>query len=464
MLLESSPRQRQAFDEWLSDISPSFAWHWRHLVYIRSYLQRMTEGHINRLMLQVPPRHGKSEMVTVRYTTYRLEIDKGLQVIVGAYNQFLANRFSRKIRRLIQERVPVARDHCQVDDWRLDVPGMYEPGGVRAVGVGSGITGQGGRLIMIDDPVKSRAEANSPTYRQAVAEWYQDDLYTRLEPGGQICLIMTRWHEDDLAGRILRNDFSDAEQWTVVNLPALAEENDPIGRREGEALCPDRFDEVALGRIAQVLGSSFNALYQGRPSAATGNIIQRKWFRYFDVMPKETTMIVQSWDTASKEGEHNDPSVCTTWAVTRLGFYLLDVYRQRVNFPDLQKARDMLASRWQPEAILIEDKSSGTALLQDARANTTLPVIGIEPQKDKVTRAVVESAQYESGLVYHPRRAPWLADFEWELMAMPNCEHDDQVDSVSQFLRWARTRTYATDIVLGGNERAAASAFDFGGF
>jgi hypothetical protein len=264
-----------SFAQWLSIVTPSYTWHWQYLQYVQAQLDRVTTGECKRLMLFLPPRHGKSEMTTVRYPVWRLERDPSLKVIIGAYNQILANKFSRKARRIAEQRIPLARDRAAVEDWET-----ASGGGVRAVGVGGGITGQGGNLIVIDDPVKSRDEAESLAYRDRVWEWYTDDLYTRLEPGGSIILIMTRWHDDDLAGRILASDT--AVDWTVISLPALAESNDPLDRDEGEPLNPERYDTAALLDIKQTLGSrSFTALYQQTPIPAEGGMFKRSWWKYY---------------------------------------------------------------------------------------------------------------------------------------------------------------------------------------
>lgn len=246
-------------------------------------------------MLFVPPRHGKSELTTVRYPAWRLERKPTTRVIVGCYNSTLAEKFSRKARRICNERMALSRDRVAVSDWETEAGG-----GLRAVGVGSGVTGQGGDLIIVDDPIKSREEANSQAYRERVWTWWTDDLYTRLEPDAAIVLILTRWHMDDLAGRILASE--DAPNWTVVSLPAFAEANDPLGRSEGEALCPERFDERDLAEIKAVQGSSFEALYQQRPSALEGSIFKREWWRYYREAPR-FSRIIQSWDTAFKAGQ-----------------------------------------------------------------------------------------------------------------------------------------------------------------
>jgi len=208
------------FDAWLRRFTPNYNWDWKHLQVVQTQLQEITKGELDRLMLFMPPRHGKSECATVRYPVYRLFRKPDTRVIVAAYNQTLANRFSRKMRSLMRshgELKPLlSRDRAAAEEWETTAGG-----GVRAVGVGGGVTGMGADLIVIDDPVKSREQAESQAFRERSWEWYTDDVYTRLEPNGGIILILTRWHEDDLAGRILTSD--DAASWRVVRMPALAE-------------------------------------------------------------------------------------------------------------------------------------------------------------------------------------------------------------------------------------------------
>jgi predicted phage terminase large subunit-like protein len=281
---------------WLRDASPRWDWDAAHLRLIQAELARVTVGLGDRLMLFLPPRHGKSELVTVRYPVLGIERRRDFRVIVGAYNQALAERFSRKARRIAAGRFALANDRNSAAEWETP-----DGGGVRAVGVGGGVTGLGADLILIDDPVKSREEAESRTYRDRVWDWYRDDLYTRQEPGCALILVMTRWHEDDLAGRILASE--EGPRWRVVRLPALAESeaeyaawaerqlsmvnSDPLRRAEGEPLWPDRFNQQALHRIKTALGArSFAALYQGRPLPAEGGLFKREWFKLVDVLPE----------------------------------------------------------------------------------------------------------------------------------------------------------------------------------
>lgn len=263
--------------------------------------------------------------------------------------------------------------------------------------------------------------------------WYTDDLYTRREPGAAIVLIMTRWHEDDLAGRILASE--DAADWTVISLPALAEVNDPLGRSEGEALCPERFDEDDLDEIKIVQGSSFPALYQQRPSALEGAIFKREWWRYFREAPK-FGRIVQSWDTAFKVGQDNDFSVCTTWGEADNGWYLLDRWSRRVEFPALKATAIALAAQFEPGVVLVEDKASGQSLIQELRRDSRLPILAIKVDSDKVTRAYAVTPSIETGRVFLPESAPWLTDYIDSMAAFPNAAHDDDVDSTTQALNY----------------------------
>jgi len=416
-----------SFDEWLPIVSPTFCWTWKHLEYIRrSGLDGIIDGSIKRLAVFMPPRHGKSELITVRLPAWLLEKDQTQRVIVGAYNKTFAEKFSRKTRRIVQTRIVLSKDRKAVSDWETNLDGGY-----RAAGVGSGVTGTGANGIIIDDPVKNREEANSETYRNKTFDWYKDDLFTRLEPGGWIILIMTRWHEDDLAGRLIHGD--QAHKWHIINLPAEAEENDVLGRQIGEALCRERFDEEALQNIREELKESYLALYQQRPSAVEGEIFKRYWWRFYSIAPY-FEKIVHSWDTAFKKGALNDYSVCTIWGVAKNGFYLIHRWKEKVEFPELKRIVVMLARQFPPDQILIEDKASGQSLMQELDRETTLPIKAIKVDIDKVARANAATPMIEAGKIYLLEGAPWLQDFLNNLSSFPNAPHDDDVDSVTQFI------------------------------
>jgi predicted phage terminase large subunit-like protein len=428
-------------------------WNWRHLVHIRGAVRRLVEGEIRFLMINCPPRHGKSEQVTIRLPPFLLERDPTQRFITAAYNNDLAKLFSLRSQRLYCGDLDPAMSGA--NDWQT-----AEGGGLRAAGVGTGVTGRGANGILIDDPVKNRTEAISPTYRATVWNWWLYDLSTRLEPNGFVILTMTRWHHDDLAGRILAS--ADAPLWYQVNLPALAGANDELGRREGEALCPQRFDENKLAVIKTRLGDGFDALYQGKPTPDEGSIFKREWFRRYNPAQLRDAMrkgrIVLSWDCANKASQLNDWTVCTIWALMpNNDLYLLGVYRKRVQYPELRKVAEDQAKHWNAYVTLVEDKGNGTALIQDLRTNTRLTVVAIEPEGDKVTRASNESLAYSAGRVFHPEHsrenAGWLVDYESELLTFPSGSWDDQVDSTSQILRWSR-KDAATEYA-GAYNRAA---------
>ena len=222
------------FRDWIKTKTLNWIWDWRHQLYLYNKLEMVTNGETKRLMIFMPPRHSKSETVTVRYTAWRMVRDPASNIILGCYNQRLANRFSRKIRRIVGSEIPLSKERKAADEWET-----LDGGSLSAVGVGAGVTGYGANLIVIDDPVKNRSEAESKAYRENTWDWFNDDIYTRLEPNAAIILIQTRWHEDDLAGRLLNESENGGEQWDVVSLPAIAQavnadalvRNEPKGRK-----------------------------------------------------------------------------------------------------------------------------------------------------------------------------------------------------------------------------------------
>ena len=447
-LIVPSLRPMTSFPDWLREVSPAWRWDWDYQQLIFARLERVTANLCDRLMLALPPRHGKSELTTVRYAAWRLECDPTLQIIIGAYNQTLAERFSRRVRRIVESRLPLADDRKAANEWETT-----QGGGVRAAGVGSGVTGMGAHLIIIDDPVKSREEAESEAYRERCYNWYTDDIYTRLEPGGCIIEIQTRWHMLDLAGRILASD--EAEQWEVLNLPALAEEGDPLNRQPGQALCPDRYDEEALARIQAVLGSySFNALYQGRPTSPEGNLFKREWWRYYEEAPDDFDIILQSWDMAFKETKDSDYVVGQAWGhrPSNKGKYLLQQKRDRADLvKTLVMVRAMQRDNPDTDLTLVEDKANGPAVLSALQPEMPT-LLAIDPQGGKEARAAAVSPQVETGQVYlpclgyrpdgKPILEPWVEKFINELAAFPSGAHDDQVDATSQALNKLRTYDY----------------------
>lgn len=381
----------------------------------------------------MPPRHGKTEMTTIRYPVWRLERDPTLRVIIGAYNQTLAERFSRRARRIAQERLTLSDERHAAEEWET-----VQGGGVRAVGVGAGITGMGGQIIIIDDPVKSREEANSEAYRERCWNWYTDDLYTRLEPGGAIVLIQTRWHEDDLAGRILASE--DGPQWTVLNLPALAEANDPLGRVVGEALCPERYDVEALAHIRRVLGNSFYALYQQRPQPPEGGMFKRAWFKIHSAAPiaHYYESFVRYWDKAGTSDGGAYTAGVLIGRHTDGDFWVLDIVRGQWAAAEREKMILQTAhldmAKWGAKVEQWVEQEPGSGGKESAEA-TLRNLAGFRAYSDRVTgdkvlRAEPYAAQAEAGNV-NVLRAAWTPGYLAELGGFPTGTYKDQVDASS---------------------------------
>lgn len=422
----------QPFAAWLTEVAPQLFWEWAYTRYIREHLDLVTKGEIKRLMIFIPPRHGKSELATIHYPAYRLEQEPKLRVVIGAYSSTLAEKFSRRTRAIVRRRsVKLDRERSTAADWLTE-----QGGGLRAVGVGGGITGQGGDLIVIDDPVKSREEADSPAYRDKVWNWYLDDIYTRREPGAAIILIMTRWHEDDLAGRILASD--QASTWTVINLPALALADDPIGRTPGAALCPDRYDEVELRETERTLGPrGWNALYMQRPRPPDGAMFKREWFSVAKSLPKIKRW-VRYWDLGGAAEGAGDYTV---------GALLGESYDGRIWIAHLVRAQFTANPR--NKLILFtagEDRARGivkliieqapglakesTDSLRAMLAKNGYTAHADKVNRDKVTRAEPLQDRAEGGTIAL-LQGSWNTLFLDELTSFPYSEHDDQVDAVS---------------------------------
>lgn len=422
----------QSFDDWLMQHSPFFSWDVAHLIYIRQHLAQLLDGIITHLLIFCPPRHGKSEMTTIRFPVYFLNKYPRKRVVVGAYNTDLALFFSRESRRLARNILHLDPMHQSLAEW-----GTIEGGTYRAVGVGKGITGRGGDLIIVDDPVKSREEANSETFREKCWYWFTNDLYTRREPGAKFVIIQTRWHEDDLSGRILASEF--AADWSVIELPANAFEDDPLGRAEGEALWPARYNEEALRRIKKVLGTDYEALYQQRPTSPTGNILEINLIRDYDELP-ETSFIVIAMDTAFKEKEENDFSVGLIFAVCKNGIYIIDRWKKKAKYPELKAETKRLAHRYNANVILIEDAASGQSLIQDLQAESRLNVVAVSVDKSKTSRANACTDTIRAGRVFVPKNAVWVKDFKYNLAMFPFGKHDDDVDAFTLGINYITKR------------------------
>jgi predicted phage terminase large subunit-like protein len=321
-----------------------------------------------------------------------------------------------------------------------------------AVGRGGPVTGRGASLLILDDLIKDSSEANSDTTCRGIVEWLQHVAFTRLTPNGRVIAISTRWSERDPMGWLLQQDG-----WTVLHLPAIAEkENDPVGRKTGEALWPSHYPVESLDAIRANVGSRvFACLFQGNVSAAQGMIFKRDWFRHYTTPPESFIKIVQSWDTSFKTGQSNDFSVCATIGQTRNGFYLLSLYRAKIEFPELKRQVAQQADFWKPSEIFIEDRASGQSLVQEVKLATSYPVIAVQVDRDKETRAASTTGYYEAGKVYFPEGVTWVATLEDELASFPGGLYDDCVDAISQALNRLRDSSGGVYGVLDAMKRIA---------
>lgn len=441
-------RRKKTFTEYLEMTAPHHQWDAPHLLTIRPYLERVANLEPLKVLILAPPRHGKSEHNTREFSAYFLYKNPTKNTLLGGYNQEFANGLSLAARNIYRQSVPYESVKNSVMEWHTDRGGI-----LKAFGLQGGVTGRGGHLLNLDDPVKNREQAHSKTIRDKVWNTYRVDLYTRLEPRGSIVLTMTNWHHDDLAMRILNS--KDGKNWIVLRFPAIAEDNDILGRKKGEALWPERYNLETLLEIKEILGDDFGALYQQRAIVVAGNIIKREWFivESSEKWPLSFDFVGQYWDTAHKKGEHNSYSVCVTLAKCRGTIYILNVFRVKLEFPELKDAVVEQAKLFKPMFIGIEDKASGQDLLPALAQSQELPVT---PERlavigDKELRAKSITPMLRNNPVHIDENAHWKDDFLDEMCLFPQAPHDDQVDAFGHGMTHLREDGYSIAAIVGSN-------------
>ena len=417
-------------------------WHIRAIAY---QLERIRRGEITRLIINLPPRYLKSITVSVAFPAYLLGLDPQRKIIAISYGDDLSAKHASDFRSVVNSawfqrafrKMHIARNT------ELEV--MTTRRGFRkATSVMGPLTGLGGDLVIIDDPQKP-IDAQSEPRRNSVNQWLSNTLLSRLDnkQTSAIIVVMQRVHMDDLSGYLANSP----EKWEVLNLPAIAEEDVsiPIGpnechhRKAGEALHPAHESIETLRKLQQTLGpDTFDAQYQQSPVPAGGAMIKRTWLRYYDDAPANIpgSRIIQSWDAAAKDGAQNDWSVCTTWLVADDNYYLLDLVRDRFEYPLLRDTALELANRFKPHEILIEEASTGIALAQELRERGDFFINPVKIERDKIGRLYVQQGKFAAGRVWFPRSAPFLPELERELLTFPQSRHSDQVDSISQALSY----------------------------
>lgn len=454
-LLRRQASQHMA--EFILHTYPTFQMGWFHQEVcdkLDAFLQDVIDKKSPRLIICAPPRHGKSEPVSRRFPAYALGRYPNLEIMACSYSAELSNRMSRDVQSIIDDE----RYHEAFPDIALQ-GSQFAPKGApmaartadyfelvgtkgryRCAGVGGSITGMGADILTIDDPFKDRESANSPTIRAKVWDWFTSTAYTRLSPGGGAIIMCTRWHEDDLVGRLLRNaQTGEGEEYVLVNYPAIAE-HDEEHRKTGEALHPARFPVDALERIRKSVGSrDWAALYQQHPVPDGGGLFKESWVRYYTPaqLPARFDKMVISWDMTFKDSKNSDFVVGQVWGRKGGSFYLLDQVRGQWDFVRTVAAFTDLARNW-PDVSrkLVEDKANGPAVISALRKDVP-GIIPITPREGKEARAYAVSTFWEAGNVYipDPSTALWVSrDFIPELLSFPAGVHDDQVDAMTQAL------------------------------
>ncbi len=423
-----------------------------HIDAIAHHLTEVMTGTCNRLIITMPPRSLKSHCVSVAFPAFLLGQDPSKKIINVSYSQELSDKLARDSKALIEHEfyrdlfpaTRIDRKKTAVSEFATTRRGFR-----LATSLGGTLTGRGGDIIILDDPMKPE-DVLSDAIRKRGLDWFGNTLLSRLDnkEAGSIILVMQRLHEEDLAGYLLEQGG-----WTHLNLPAIAEEEQyiPIGpkrvhhRRHGDVLHPSRESRAILDHMRSEMGSyDFAAQYQQNPAPKGGGLVQLSWFNWYENPRNELDdeVIVQSWDTAFSAETSADYSVCATFIMGKdeggvLVYDLLDVFRKQLIFPDLIKNVRVHSDHWKPQHILIENKGSGQSLIQELKREHHMPVKAIDPKHDKITRMRTATPVIENGRVFLPKQAIWLDEYKMELSRFPRGRHDDQVDATSQFLNWA---------------------------
>jgi predicted phage terminase large subunit-like protein len=411
-------------------------------------LEKCCRGEITRLIINLPPRMLKSHAASVALPAWLLGRDPAKQIICASYGQDLADKHARDCRTLMRSNfyrrlftgTVLSEAKHSVNEFMTTQQGFR-----LATSVGGAVTGRGADIIILDDVMKPE-KALSETRRRTHNDWFFNTLFSRLnsKEHGVIIIVMQRLHQEDLVGEVL-----DRGHWDVLSLPAIAVEDERIlyknwygefafVRKAGQALHPERESKETLLNIRENIGEyDFQSQYQQSPTAREGSIVKREWLKSYPAgpTPRDYWAIVQSWDTAIKAGDSNDFSVCTTWMVARGNAYLLDVFRERLIYPDLKRAVIEQFKRHTPGKVIIEDQGSGSVLIDDLR-NDGLYCERYKPPSGttKADRLGIQSSKFEAGRVYLPEKANWRDAYIDEITGFPGAKHDDQVDSTTQAL------------------------------
>lgn len=433
-----------------------------HIDLICEYLMAVYQGQIKRLVINIPFRYSKSLLASVFFPCWGWVNRPESRWIFASYAQDLSTELSVKRRRVIQsewyQRRWGGKDTLTTDTNIKTWFANRVEGSMIASSIGGSVTGKGGNFLVCDDPLKTE-EATSPVKRQFANGWFDQTFSTRLNDRKKdaIIVIMHRLHPEDLTGHILKKNLEEEFRYEVLSLPLVETQSRIITyplshrqtqRQEGDLLWEARDGEREIRAIREELGSSgFEAQCQQNPQIAGGNMVKREWWKYYKELPVYK-MKYQSLDTAMETNQTNDYSVCITLVECENGYYLTDVWRQRVEAPDLERAVKQLYDKELPNQVLIEKKASGHGLIQHLRRETKIPIKPVEVEGDKVARLNAVLPMIEAGRVFLPEGKPWVADFIDEMSSFPNGGHDDQVDALTQLLKHVRTQQVTEVITM----------------
>jgi predicted phage terminase large subunit-like protein len=456
---EFARRQLLAFTE---RTNPKYRAGWFHKLVaerLDSFLIDVEAMRSPRLIITCPPQHGKSELTSRRFPAYALGRNPDLKIIAASYAADRAFDFSNDVQRIIDSRIyheifPYTRIVGQYAKAMtakrsaalFQVVGHH--GRYRAAGILGGITGEPADVLIVDDPVKDFAEAISEATRESVWNWFTATAMPRVQEGGGVIVIMTRWHLDDLAGRLVEKQPG---VWRIVNFPAIAEHDEPPYRLAGEPLSPERYSLEYLVSIRDGGATStyqWEALYQQNPSPIAGGIFKRDDWQFYRDLPESFSETLQSWDCTFKDTRGSDFVVGQVWGISGAGRYLLDQVRGQLTFSQTLAAIRQVSAKWpQAHRKLIEDKANGSAVIDTLRSE--IPgLIAVNPEGGKEARAHAVSAFVQGHNVYLPADASWVPGFIEECAQFPSGKHDDQVDAMTQALNYAR----GARLVLGLTE------------
>lgn len=451
---------RRALAPFVTYTTPGYLLGWVHAEICQAldkFLADVVAKKSPRLIICMPPRSGKSQLVSRAFPAYAFGRYPDLQIIATSYSADLSQRFSRDVQRIIDSpeykdifpATQIAGKGVKTDVAYLRTAELFEivgsKGAYRSCGVGGGITGMGADILCLDDVLKDRKEANSQTVRDSLWDWYTSTAYTRLSPGGGVIVMLTRWHLDDIVGRLIERDKDGSgDHWQIINYPAIAEHDEPH-RKAGEALHPEQYPLDVLLQIKSNIGSrDWAALYQQRPVPDGGGLFKREWIQYWDKLPDRFDAACISWDMAFKDSKNSDFVAGQVWGRKGGDFFFVDQFRGRWDFVKTLSTFLVAANKYPKiHPKLVEDKANGTAIIATLKRKVS-GIIPITPTESKEARASAVTPFWEAKNVYlpPPDRFPWVAqDFIPELLAFPGGAHDDQVDAMTQALRYLSRRS-----------------------